>query len=102
MPIKVIDQLPAVEALSAENVFVMTESRAQSQDIRPLKIAILNLMPNKIATEIQLLRLLANSPLQVDIDLLRIDDHVSKNTPPSHLNCFYRYFSEVQQKNMMA
>jgi len=92
MPIKVIDQLPAVEALSAENVFVMTESRAQSQDIRPLKIAILNLMPNKIATEVQLLRLLANSPLQVDIDLLRIDDHVSKNTPPRHLNCFYRYF----------
>ncbi|WP_372625916.1 homoserine O-succinyltransferase [Arsukibacterium sp.] len=98
MPIKVIDQLPAVEALSAENVFVMTESRAQSQDIRPLKIAILNLMPNKIATEVQLLRLLANSPLQVDVDLLRIDDHVSKNTPPSHLNCFYRYFSEVQQQ----
>ena len=76
MPIKVIDQLPAVEALSAENVFVMTESRAQSQDIRPMKIAILNLMPNKIATEVQLLRLLANSPLQVDVDLLRIDDHV--------------------------
>ena len=98
MPIKVIDQLPAVEALSAENVFVMTESRAQSQDIRPMKIAILNLMPNKIATEVQLLRLLANSPLQVDVDLLRIDDHVSKNTPPSHLNCFYRYFSEVQQQ----
>jgi len=97
MPIKVIDQLPAVEALSAENVFVMTESRARSQDIRPLKIAILNLMPNKIATEIQLLRLLANSPLQVDVDLLRIDDHISKNTPPSHLNCFYRYFSDVQQ-----
>lgn len=98
MPIKVIDQLPAVEALLAENVFVMTESRAQTQDIRPLKIAILNLMPNKIATEIQLLRLLANSPLQVDIDLLRIDDHVSKNTPSNHLNCFYRYFSEVQQQ----
>jgi len=98
MPIKVIDQLPAVEALSAENVFVMTESRAASQDIRPLRIAILNLMPNKIATEIQLLRLLANSPLQVDIELLRLDDHVSKHTPASHLNCFYRYFSEVQQQ----
>jgi homoserine O-succinyltransferase/O-acetyltransferase len=98
MPIKVIDQLPAVEALSAENVFVMTQSRAASQDIRPLKIAILNLMPNKIATEIQLLRLLANSPLQLDVDLLRIDDHVSKNTPPSHLNCFYRRFSVVQQQ----
>ncbi len=98
MPVKVIDQLPAVEALSAENVFVMTESRAASQDIRPLRVAILNLMPNKITTEIQLLRLLANSPLQLDIELLRIDDHVSKHTPESHLNCFYRYFSDVQQQ----
>jgi homoserine O-succinyltransferase/O-acetyltransferase len=98
MPIKVVDQLPAVEALLAENVFVMTESRAAQQDIRPLKIAILNLMPNKIATEIQLLRLLANSPLQLDIELLRLDDHVSKNTSENHLNCFYRYFSEVQQQ----
>ena len=99
MPIKVVDQLPAVEALLAENVFVMTESRAAQQDIRPLKIAILNLMPNKITTEIQLLRLLANSPLQLDIELLRLDDHVSKNTPENHLNCFYRYFSEVEHKN---
>ncbi|WP_423185655.1 homoserine O-succinyltransferase [Alishewanella sp. d11] len=98
MPVKVIDQLPAVEALSAENVFVMTESRAAAQDIRPLRVAILNLMPNKIATEIQLLRLLANSPLQLDIELLRIDDHVSKHTSESHLNCFYRYFSDVQQQ----
>lgn len=98
MPVKVIDQLPAVEALSAENVFVMTESRAAAQDIRPLRVAILNLMPNKIATEIQLLRLLANSPLQLDIELLRIDDHVSKHTPESHLNCFYRYFSDVQHQ----
>jgi len=98
MPVKVIDQLPAVEALSAENVFVMTESRAAAQDIRPLRIAILNLMPNKIVTEIQLLRLLANSPLQLDIELLRIDDHVSKHTPESHLNCFYRFFSDVQQQ----
>lgn len=98
MPVKVIDQLPAVEALSAENVFVMTESRAAAQDIRPLRVAILNLMPNKITTEIQLLRLLANSPLQLDIELLRIDDHVSKHTPESHLNCFYRYFSDVQQQ----
>ncbi|CAM3707759.1 homoserine O-succinyltransferase [Rheinheimera salexigens] len=99
MPIKVVDQLPAVEALLAENVFVMTESRAAQQDIRPLKIAILNLMPNKIATEIQLLRLLANSPLQLDVELLRLDDHVSKNTSENHLNCFYHYFSAVQHKN---
>jgi homoserine O-succinyltransferase len=98
MPIKVVDQLPAVEALSAENVFVMTESRASKQDIRPLRIAILNLMPNKVTTEIQLLRLLANSPLQVDVDLIRLDNHVSKHTPESHLNCFYRYFSDVQSQ----
>lgn len=95
MPIKVVDQLPAVGALSAENVFVMTESRAASQDIRPQRIAILNLMPDKITTEIQLLRLLANTPLQVDVELLRLDDHKSKHTPESHLNCFYRYFSQV-------
>ncbi|MGI5309363.1 homoserine O-succinyltransferase [Rheinheimera sp. WS51] len=99
MPINVVDQLPAVSALLAENVFVMTQSRAVEQDIRPLKIAILNLMPNKINTEIQLLRLLANSPLQVDIELLRLDDHISKNTPENHLNCFYHYFSEVEHKN---
>lgn len=99
MPIKVVDQLPAVEALSAENVFVMTESRALQQDIRPLKIAILNLMPNKVTTEVQLLRLLANSPLQVDVDLIRLDNHVSKHTSQSHLNCFYKYFSDVQQQN---
>ncbi|MDP4529345.1 homoserine O-succinyltransferase [Alkalimonas delamerensis] len=98
MPIKVVDQLPAIGALSAENVFVMTESRAASQDIRPQHIAILNLMPNKITTEIQLLRLLANSPLQVDVELLRLDDHVSKHTPESHLNCFYRYFSQVAEQ----
>lgn len=97
MPIKVVDQLPAIEALSAENVFVMSESRATAQDIRPLKIAILNLMPNKVTTEIQLLRLLANTPLQVDIELLRLDNHISKNTPETHLDCFYRYFSEVQE-----
>lgn len=98
MPIKVIDQLPAVEALSAENVFVMTESRAASQDIRPLRIAILNLMPDKITTEIQLLRLLANSPLQVDVDLIRLDGHISKHTPESHLDCFYRFFSEIKHQ----
>lgn len=98
MPIKVVDQLPAVEALSAENVFVMTESRASKQDIRPLRIAILNLMPNKVTTEIQLLRLLANSPLQVDVDLIRLDNHVSKHTSENHLNCFYRYFSDVQSQ----
>ncbi len=99
MPLKVVDQLPAIDALLAENIFVMSESRAIHQDIRPLKIAILNLMPNKAATEIQLLRLLANTPLQVDVELLRLDNHVSKNTPETHLDSFYRYFSAVQQHN---
>ena len=74
MPIKIPDQLPAAEVLGQENIFVMTESRAVTQNIRPLRVLILNLMPKKIETEIQLMRMLSNSPLQVDVDLLRIDD----------------------------
>lgn len=80
MPIKIPDQLPAAEVLGQENIFVMTESRAVTQNIRPLRVLILNLMPKKIETEIQLMRMLSNSPLQVDVDLLRIDDRESKNT----------------------
>ena len=79
MPIKIRSDLPAFKTLEAENIFVMTDERAMSQDIRPLKILILNLMPNKIETETQLLRLLGNSPLQVDIELLQMATHVSKN-----------------------
>lgn len=99
MPIKIPDQLPATDVLRQENIFVMSESRASTQGIRPLKVLILNLMPKKIETETQFLRLLSNSPLQVDIELLRIDDRPSKNTPEAHLNAFYRQFDKVSQRN---
>jgi len=89
MPIKIPKSLPAYDALSREQVFVITEDRAEQQDIRPLEIAIVNLMPTKIDTEIQLLRLLGNSPLQVDITFLRMGSHESKNAPPGHLEKFY-------------
>ena len=98
MPINIPNKLPAKEQLESENVFVMTSARAMAQDIRPLKIAILNLMPDKITTEAQLLRLLGNTPLQVDIELIRPDSHTSKNTPESHLLAFYKPFSEVVGK----
>jgi homoserine O-succinyltransferase len=89
MPIKIPRALPAYEALRRERVFVMTDDRAEHQDIRPLKVAIVNLMPTTIDTEIQLLRLLSNSPLQVDITLLHMESHESKNAPPGHLERFY-------------
>jgi homoserine O-succinyltransferase len=89
MPIKIPKELPAFEALSKEQVFVMTEARAESQDIRPLKVGIINLMPTTIDTEIQLLRLLGHSPLQVDITFLNMGTHTSKNAPPGHLEKFY-------------
>ena len=89
MPIKIPKALPAYEALSLEQVFVMTEDRAERQDIRPLKVAIANLMPTTIDTEIQLLRLLGRSPLQIDITFLRMGSHKSKNAPPGHLEKFY-------------
>ena len=99
MPINIPDRLPATQVLTGENIFVMGEERAMSQNIRPLKVLILNLMPKKIETEIQLLRLLSNTPLQVDVDLLRIDNRPSKNTPLEHLNNFYRTFEEVEHRN---
>src|SRR5471032_3306131 len=99
MPIRVLDDLPAVNFLRNENVFVMTTSRARTQEIRPLKVLILNLMPKKIETENQFLRLLSNSPLQIDIQLLRIDNHESKNTPAAHLNTFYCDFDDIQDEN---
>ncbi len=98
MPIKIDDRLPAREQLEQENIFVMTESRAQSQDIRALKIIILNLMPTKIDTENQLLRLLSNTPLQVDVEFLQTATHQSKNTSQSHLNTFYQTFADVKNK----
>ena len=96
MPIKVDDRLPAKESLEQENIFVMTQTRAQSQDIRPLKIIILNLMPTKIVTETQLLRLLSNSPLQVDVELLQMASHKSKNTDEDHMLTFYKTFDEIK------
>ncbi|GAB1484464.1 homoserine O-succinyltransferase [Treponema sp.] len=95
MPIKIPAALPAFDALSSENVFVMTETRAEHQDIRPLRIAIVNLMPTTVDTETQLLRLLGNSPLQIDVTLLRMYSHESKNAPLGHLERFYVSLDEV-------
>ncbi len=96
MPINIPEDLPAAKILESENVFLMTDKRAVTQDIRPLKIIILNLMPTKIVTETQLLRLLGNSPLQVTVELLQMASHVSKNTPQDHLTAFYKFFDEVK------
>ncbi|MGG4044732.1 homoserine O-acetyltransferase MetA [Paenibacillus favisporus] len=98
MPIKIPDTLPAKEVLTRENIFVMDDTKAYHQDIRPLRIAILNLMPTKETTETQLLRLLGNSPLQVDIVLLHPGSHISKNTPSEHLKSFYKTFEEVKHR----
>lgn len=98
MPIKIDGRLPANKALENENVFVMTEERANTQDIRPLNIVILNLMPTKIETETQLLRLLSNSPLQVDITLLQMASHVTKNTSQEHMLKFYSNFEDIKDK----
>ncbi|GAE35746.1 homoserine O-acetyltransferase MetA [Halalkalibacter akibai] len=98
MPIKIPDNLPAKEILNAENIFVMDESRAYSQDIRPLKIVILNLMPVKETTETQLLRLLGNSPLQVEVSFIYPNTHVSKNTSHEHLHSFYKTFDEIKAR----
>ncbi len=98
MPIKIPDQLPAYETLQNENIFVMDEGRASHQDIRPLKIALLNLMPTKITTETQLLRLLGNTPLQVEVTLLRTGTYQSKNTPEEHLLNFYQTFDQVSDQ----
>lgn len=96
MPIKIPDSLPAAEILSRENIFVMTENRAMTQDIRPLRMLLLNLMPKKIETETQLTRLLGNTPLQIELELLRIEAHKSLNTSQEHLLSFYKTFDEVK------
>ncbi len=98
MPIRIPEQLPAQGVLSGENIFTMDSGRAASQDIRPLEVGILNLMPNKIATEVQLLRLLSNTPLQINVDLIRIDNQAPKHTPQSHMDAFYHAFSDVADK----
>lgn len=98
MPIKVQSDLPAKGILENENIFVMDESRALNQDIRPLEIGILNLMPIKQDTELHLLRALSNTPLQINVTFVYVESHVSKNTPTSHLNQFYKLFSEVKHR----
>jgi homoserine O-succinyltransferase len=99
MPIKIPNDLPAVKVLNDENIFVMTESRAVSQDIRPLRILLLNLMPKKIETETQLSRLLGNTPLQVELELIRTKTHQSKNTSEEHLLAFYKTFDDIRDQN---
>lgn len=98
MPINIPNTLPAAKVLEAENIFVMSEQRASVQDIRPLRLAILNLMPKKIETETQLLRLLGNTAIQIDIELIQISGHVSKNTPNEHLLKFYKTFDEIKDQ----
>ena len=98
MPVKVQGDLPAKAVIENENIFIMDESRAISQDKRPLRIGVLNLMPVKHDTEIQLLRAMSNTPLQVDVTFVCVENHVSKNTPMSHLNKFYSKFSEIKNQ----
>ncbi len=99
MPIKIPNSLPARKTLESENIFVMTETRARTQDMRPLRIALLNLMPTKITTETQLSRLLGNTPLQVELTLVQVESHVSKNTPEEHMFSFYKPFSAIEHEN---
>ena len=98
MPLRLPDRLPAIELLKRENIFVMDDSRATSQDIRPLKIVILNLMPLKITTETDLVRLLSNTPLQLDISFMRLKSHTPKNTPIEHMLMFYRDFEDMSKE----
>ena len=96
MPIRIDNELPAKQSLEIENIFVMSNTRADTQDIRPLKIIILNLMPTKLETETQLLRLLSNSPLQVDVEFLQVATHEAKNVSKSHMDKFYKTYDEVK------
>ena len=98
MPIKIPNQLPATQTLQEENIFVMTETRAQTQDIRPLQVLMLNLMPTKVATETQIARLIGNTPLQVELELIYTKTHRAKNTSREHLITFYKTFDEVRDR----
>ncbi len=99
MPIKIPNQLPATSTLLHENIFVMTETRAVSQDIRPLQILLLNLMPTKVDTETQLARVLGNTPLQIELELIAPTNHVSKNTSQAHMLAFYKSFASIRDRN---
>ena len=98
MPLRIPDKLPAIDALKRENIFVMDTSRAHAQDIRPLNIVILNLMPLKIVTETDLIRLLSNTPLQMDITFMKLKSHTPKNTPIEHMMMFYKDFDELRER----
>jgi homoserine O-succinyltransferase len=98
MPLNIPDKLPAIEILQSENIFVIDETRAAHQDIRPLRIVILNLMPIKITTETDLVRLLSNTPLQIEIDFLKIKDHQHRHTPAEHMKAFYKTFDQIRNK----
>ena len=102
MPLRLPDRLPAIDLLKQENIFVMDNSRAHSQDIRPLRIVILNLMPLKITTETDLIRLLSNTPLQLDISFMKLKSHTPKNTPIEHMMMFYRSFEEMRHEKFDA
>ena len=98
MPLRLPDKLPAIELLKHENIFVMDDSRAHMQDIRPLKIVVLNLMPLKITTETDLIRLLSNTPLQLEVSFMKLKSHTSKNTPIEHMMMFYRDFAQMRKE----
>ena len=98
MPLRLPDKLPAIDILKGENIFVIDETRGHSQDIRPLRIVILNLMPIKVTTETDLIRLLSNTPLQIDITFMKLKSHTSKNTPIEHMMMFYRDFDELKDE----
>ena len=98
MPIRIPDSLPATEVLEGENIFVMTEYRAMHQDIRPLKVLLLNLMPTKIVTETQIMRKLSNTPLQIEVSLLQTASHEAKNVSEQHLDTFYTTFDEIKDQ----
>lgn len=98
MPLKLPDKLPAIDLLKSENIFVLADSRANSQDIRPLRIVVLNLMPLKITTETDLIRILSNSPLQLEIQFMKVKAHTSKNTPIEHMKAFYRDFELMRNE----
>lgn len=98
MPLNLPDKLPAIELLKTENIFVIDNSRATQQDIRPLRIVILNLMPLKVTTETDLVRLLSNTPLQLEIEFMKIKSHTSKNTPIEHMKAFYTDFEKMKEE----
>ena len=99
MPIKIPNRLPATRTLRRENIFVMTDTRAVAQDIRPLHILLLNLMPTKVDTETQLARVLGNTPLQIELELIAPAGHISRNTSQEHMLSFYKTFDEVKDRN---